>query len=408
MKTQKKKLYQTIMFLILMTTMFNLWISTSSNAQFKVTAIKTDQIIFDIDEKFVQYGPLFYYNRVQGPFLGIDASIYLNRLWQIKLMGNLGYGLEDTWRYQVGIQKSLWQSNPLAIGFLYYDQVSSLDEWFINHIENSIAALLIKDDFMDYFGKNGIIAFIDKKFADVHTIRIEVDQFQFESLSRQTHWALFGGNKRFRENPSVVEEKTTSVRLMWIFDWRDNPLLPISGWYLEGIGEQTFGDSVDTQGLFVTLKRFQPAFASHLVKLKLMLGTRKGCDQRYEQYLMDMGGLGTIVAYQDKEFKNGNRFLFATARYLFNGAILRRLPLGFLPFYDQLTLGIFAESGWLYFGEKNANPFSDFKSIKLSDFKSDIGISLYITEGLARIDLAKRTDRSTDDWRITFRLMHKF
>jgi len=44
----------------------------------------------------------------------------------------------------------------------------------------------------------------------------------------------------------------------------------------------------------------------------------------------------------------------------------------------------------------------------LSKLKSDVGISLYVTEGLIRIDFAKRTDRSKNNWRVTFRIMQQF
>ncbi len=144
------------------------------------------------------------------------------------------------------------------------------------------------------------------------------------------------------------------------------------------------------------------------MKLKLMIGSRTGCDYRYDQYLMDMGGIGSLVAYKDKEFRNGNRFFYATFRYLFNESILPRLPLNFIPFYDQLTLGVFAETGWLGLTDENSNLFSDFNSMTLSELKSDVGISLYVTEGLIRFDFAKRTDLSKDAWRITFRIMHQF
>jgi hypothetical protein len=31
-----------------------------------------------------------------------------------------------------------------------------------------------------------------------------------------------------------------------------------------------------------------------------------------------------------------------------------------------------------------------------------------MTEGLLRVDFAKRTDRGRDDWRVTFRILDKF
>jgi hypothetical protein len=123
---------------------------------------------------------------------------------------------------------------------------------------------------------------------------------------------------------------------------------------------------------------------------------------------MDMGGIGSLVGYDDKEFQDGNRLLYITAHYLFNQAFMGRRPVRYLPFSNQYVLGIFAESGWLEYGGKNTNPLDDFGRLKISDFKTDVGLSLHLSEGLARIDIAKRTDRAKDAWRITVRLLQKF
>ena len=392
----------------------SLLISDLSYAQFKITTTKTEQFFCDLDSGAAQIMPLFRYNRVQGSFFGATTSLFFNKLWRIKVIGSLGYGFEDGRRYHAEVQKPFLKSNPLTLGFAYYDEVRSLDEWFISHEENSLAAFLLKEDFMDYFGKSGMLAFLEKQVADAHTIRFEVDRFEFEAMARKANWALLGSEKKFRGNPPILKNHlvsnhfVTSIRLLWALDFLDSDLTPNRGWSVEGIGEQTIERNLRTQGLFMTLKCFQPTFESQLIKMKVMVGVRKGCDQRYGQYLMDMGGIGSLVAYRDKEFQNGNRFLYATIHYLFNGEILRKLMMGPLPLFDQLSLGLFAESGWLHFGNKNKNPFSDLQSITLTDIKSDVGLSLYITEEFLRVDFAKRTDRSKNDWRITMRLMQKF
>lgn len=393
---------QTFMLLLL------IFISTSTYAQFKIHRLEPEQCIFDFKDKEILFQPVFSYNRVQGSFVGVDLVIYLKPLWHFKLLGSMGYGFEDESRYRAGLQRSFFDTNPLTIGFSLYNQVESLDDWYLGNIENSLAALFFKEDFKDFYVQKGMLIFADKKLSDVHTIRIEVDQAEFESLSRRTNWALFYKDKHFRENPPLIHEKTTSVRLFWILDWLDNDELPCPGWYLEGMAEQTLGDKAETQGLFLTLKRFQPTFESQQLQMKMMLGARKGCDQQYGQYLMDMGGIGSLVAYNDKEFKNGNRFLYTTAHYLFNQAFMGRRPVRYLPFSNQYVLGIFVESGWLKYGGENTNPFNDFGRLKITDFKTDVGFSLHLSEGLARIDFAKRTDRSKDAWRITVRFMQKF
>lgn len=385
-----------------------IFISNSVYAQFKVQQLEPERCIFDFKDREILFQPVVSYNRVQGLYLGIDALLYLKQFWKVKLLGNLGYGFEDGRRYHAGIQRSFFDSNPLTLGFSYFDQVFSLDNWYIGNIENSLAALFFKEDFMDFFSKKGMLAIVEKQLADLHTIRIEVEQSQFNSLRRKTNWALFYRQKNFRENPPIIKEKATSVRLIWILDWLDNHIAPISGWYLEGIAEQTLSSKAETQGLFLTLKRFQPTFQSQQLQMKMMVGVRKGCDQQYGQYLMDMGGIGSLVAYNDKEFKNGNRFLYATAHYLLNQAFMGRRPVRYLPFSNQYVLGIFVESGWLNYGGKNTDPFDDFGGLKITDFKTDVGFSLHLSEGLARIDFAKRTDRSDNAWRITARFMQKF
>ncbi len=395
--------------LILMITFFVLFSSPNLFAQFKIETVKPAvQSFFEEDKGETKFTPIFRYNRVEGAALGVNASIMLKKLQDVELLGRFSYGLEDTYRYKAGIQKSFFEFNPLTIGVAYQDQVASLDDWYIGEIENSVAALLFKEDFMDYFGKKGISAFIDQKVGEVHTLRFEIDNMEYESLQRETNWALLYKNHDFRKNPSVVEESTTALRLMWVLDWRDNPLIPMEGWYIEGKVEKTLGDSVDTDGLFLTLKRYKLLFGNHLLKLKFMLGTRAGCTPNYNQYLMDMGGIGSLIGYKDKEFKNGNRFFYATFRYLFNDTVMGKLPLDFIPFYDQLSLGLFAETGWLDFVNPDKNIVSGFDGLTANNLKSDVGLTLYVTEGLAQFDFSRRTDRSKDAWRVTFRVMHKF
>ncbi len=377
--------------------------------QFKTEKIESSlQNLFEGEKKRVDLTPALRYNRVQGLVLGANASIALSFGQKLDLIGHVSYGLKDEMRYAAGLQKAFFEFSPLTIGVRYQNIVATQDDWIISYHENSAAALFLKEDFMDYFVKKGLIAFIDQKINEKHTIRLEVEQSRLEPIEKNTNWALFGKNKNFRDNPFVKKEDVTSYRFIAALDWRDNPLMPMSGWYFEGKTEITKGDFFDTKGVFLTLKRYQLMFGNHFLRLKTMIGSRSGCTLDANYYTMDLGGIGALVGYKDKEFKNGNRFFYATAHYLFNNTILSKLPLGFLPFYDQLSLGIFAETGWLDFDLSDENIFSGFKNMTTAKMKSDVGFSLYLTEGLARIDFAKRTDRGKDAWRVTFRVMNRF
>ena len=272
---------------------------SETSAQFKITKTEPDPF-FEAERNKFNVLPILRYNRVSGPVVGMDYSLVLKKMWNIEFNGQASYGLEDKFRYQAGIQKSFFQLIPLTIGAAYYNQISTQDEWTISYNENSAAAFFIKEDFMDYYAQQGFVAFIDQKFNEVHTIRLEVDQQAFISLAKHTNWALLGEKKNFRNNPAIVEEKATSLRLIWALDWRDNPLLPISGWYLDGKLEQTIGEITDTRGFFMSIKRYQPAFSIHAMQMKILIGSRSGCPASYSQYLMDLGGIGTLLGYRDK------------------------------------------------------------------------------------------------------------
>ena len=49
-----------------------------------------------------------------------------------------------------------------------------------------------------------------------------------------------------------------------------------------------------------------------------------------------------------------------------------------------------------------------FGKLNLNDFKSNFGIAVALPRQLLRLNLAKRTDRSTDAWVVSARFRHEF
>jgi outer membrane protein assembly factor BamA len=128
---------------------------------------------------------------------------------------------------------------------------------------------------------------------------------------------------------------------------------------------------------------------------------------------LTLGGLSSLRGYREKEFV-GNRLLYANATYVIGqsafGGVLRRLPLHYLPFWETIALGLFVDAGYAWIAkplDQNAHLF-DFGDFEPKDLRSDIGVSLLVSEGLLRVDFAKRNDRGHDDWRVLFRILDKF
>lgn len=356
------------------------------------------------------------FNRVEGVFFGLGLTLRPARAPELRFFGDVGYGFKNEKdrrvRWSAGVRKDFTAANRLSLGFTAFEQVYSQDQWFVSILENSLAGIFLHEDFMDFVGRKGGGLYADFRFLQQHTVRAEIASYEYQILQTNNTWSLFGGSKEFPSNPrprlayGYADGRENAFRLMAAFDWRDNPVFPIIGWYAEGIVEKTTDDFATT-GLFLTLKRYQPTFGDQKLQAKVMFGSRQGSFAY--QHLISLGGVGNLRGYRDKEFV-GNRFLFGSFNYVFGQELLRRIPLHFVPLWDTLALGLFADTGWAWMADPtdpDAGLF-DFGDFTLGDLRSNVGVSLVVSEGLLRVDFAKRTDRGSDAWRVTFRILDKF
>ena len=402
-------------------------LTQSAIAQFKIDRIP-NSFGYDLPKKFT-LSTNTHFNRVEGfsPNLGVKYQPQPEAkdgfAAGLSLYGDLGYGFKNEKkkrpRWNLGVQKNFATPNRLTFGAEYFNKVETNDRWIVSEFENSLAGIFQHEDFMDFYGRKGGRGFLDYGLAEVHTLRLEVSQHRYESLRRNTNWSLFGRDKTYPLNPranrntvyGIGEGDELAVKLIGAFDWRDNPVFPNLGWLIEGYFERTSND-FSTNGLFLTVKRYQPTLNDQKLVARFMYGSRSGSFAH--QHLLSLGGLSSLRGYREKEFI-GNRLLFANVNYVIGqrafGGLLQKLPLiNKLPFWQLISLGAFTETGYAWF----ADPLDpdrgllDFGQFDLQDLRSDVGFSLLVTEGILRVDFAKRTDRSRDDWRVTFRILDKF
>ena len=378
------------------------------NAQFKTNTIKNTMFL-EFNEKEINFYPKIRYNRVEGFYLGAGIKLKPKFLTNVTLVNEGGYGLENKeWRYRFGFYKDIYKIKKLRIGAYAFHQTASLDDWYVGTIENSLAALIFTQDYMNYFSKQGFKVFANQIYLKNHTqLRVEVANYDYGSMERKTHWAIFNKDKKFTENSVVTEGNETSIKFMATTDNTDNPLHPNKGMKFNAIYEYTLSDST-THGIFLIFRTYQPTVGIQQINSRFMVGARVG--SKSEQHLLDLGGLGTLPGFNDKEYKNGNRFLLYSFRYEFNGSLLKKVPLSFLPIWDALNLSLFFNSGWLYSEDtaKNIGSFSGFEKLQIDKLKTDVGVSLSLSDNMFLVNFAKRTDRYDDSWRIIARMMYKF
>lgn len=391
---------------ILVILIISTWAHTTLQAQFHVDKIELTSL-FGSDEASFRYYPDIRYNRVEGLFLGAGIEYTSETLSDITFLSNAGYGLSNSeWRYKAGLYRDFFDFSTFRIGAEGFHTTATNDDWLIRSIENSLAGAFFNEDFMNYFSKKGFKAYASKIFADNQLqLRFEVANYDYESMKRTTHLSVFLEDHKFHENPVITQGNETSTKFIFSYDRRDNPIFPLSGWMLDGVYENTSG-KLETDGLFLTLKNYFSTFGAQRIRTRTMLGTRAG--DVAEQHAMDLGGLGTLPGFKDKEFVNGDRFFLFSFNYLFGGDILQKIPLSFIPLYEAVTFGLFFDSGWLHFENDEFDSFKGFDKMSIDDMHTDVGFTFSISEDMLHIKAARRTDKSDDAWRILLRLLYKF
>jgi hypothetical protein len=381
-----------------------LWFSPAS-AQFKLVP-KPNFFAFDEKKKIEYYSPLRY-NRAEGLFPAIGVRLRDRDDSPLSVFVDAGYGLKsEKFRFNAGFDYEIPAWEIFKIGGKYFDDTFTQDGWIISGVENSLAALFLREDFRDYFRAKGYTAWISKDFEEAIHFRLAFWSGEYESMKKETDWSFFGGDKKFRGNPPVAEGTENKLRLEVIIDRLDNPLFPMEGWYLEGAfekGGDFLGGDFDQSGVFLTGKILKPTISNQRLVLTARYGSRG--DSRAPQHLMSLGGITTLRGYKYKAYRNGSNLAFGTFQYYFNGDILQKLPLQRIPLYSSLGLILFVEVGALWNGEASGLIATNVGDSP--DWKSDAGFSLTVTGEFIRVDFARRLDRGHAEWEISFRLLPK-
>jgi len=355
-------------------------------------------------EKTLSASGTFEYNRVDGatPYGGArfnDRDSLLPSFWAI-----VGYGFEsERWRYDFGLEQTIWRRRPLVIGGSFYRRLASDDDWLLTDDENTAFTLLATEDFKDYYEAEG--GSVYTVFKPLTTLSLE-GRYRFEStkwLDAHPHlWSLFGGDKLFGENfgrvetdfrqRGIAEIDTTDNAYLFgrvEFDTRDREdPFEKSAWHLTGDIEWSHPDlnsDFDYRRYHLTVRRYQKIHRRVTLLLRGMYGGSDGYLPMYKRFYL--GGLGTLRGYYHKEFM-GNQFWMANAEYRID-----------FPRTD-LAASIFWDGGQIT---------DDAKLISRDiEVKHSLGVAVFFGDDL-RINLSKRLDRSFDDNpKIYVRLDHVF
>lgn len=356
----------------------------------------------DLEEPFV-----LRYNRVDGLFLGprVPRSYRSGRFLNFGLYGFGGYAFASKeWQYQFGGEFYLNFLDRTTFGLEAHDFTATEDEWIIPEDENSLAAFFIREDFRDFYRREGFSAYGSQKFGRFKLTGAYHDD-DILSLKKETNWSLFGGDKRFRNNPSIDEGRLVSTAASLELDTRNHPRRPRQGWFINVQSEFSrpdYDSDFDFDRFIVDIRRYQPLDWGQNLDLRLRLGSARGILPVH--YLFDLGGISTLRGYDFKSF-TGDRMVLGNIEYRIHAGRGRAQDIWFL---EPFNLILFVDSGlaWLGNDVSAANKFFDY--LTLNRLKTNVGVAITDNDGRVRLNFAKRTDVGGQGFTITFRLNRDF
>jgi hypothetical protein len=340
------------------------------------------------------------FNRVEGftPLMNISVRDTKHELPKVDF--NLGYGLAlKRWNLDFGFKQNIGIGGPFYFGGKYYRGAYTADKWYFSETDNTLAGLLFKEDYHDFYMRKGGRLFAGREFWKNGFAQAEFTAQANSPLTKHTNKAIFGGHKKFRENFSTVAMdsaalsglkgnlKMLGLHLGW--DSREKEPSYHRGQYfdlsLETAGDGSLGNlggdfSYDIAEL--NLQHYQPVTPRQFVGFRLRGGLSNQTlplDRRFF-----LGGVGSLRGYDFKEFQ-GNRYFLMNIDY-------------YWEFSEDFVVALFTDLGQAGFSKKQ---------FENNGLKTDLGVGLRLFDAF-RLDIAQRLDNTSEKPIVTARIETTF
>ena len=357
-------------------------------------------------EEQTEARPEIHYNRVDGLFVQLGVDTKLRSPSKLRLFAWCGYAFKgEAWRYEIGLEKWLdLGPNRLEVGVRNYDLTFTEDEWLMSTYENSAAAFFFREDFRDYYRRTGTSFHLTNTLYRQLSLGITYLLDDHESLQRTTNWSVFGGDKKFRENPEADEGALRSVAVRMGYDTRDDFMEPTSGFLIEASFEKAgdaIGGKYDFRRFLLDFRRYVRLSAFENIDLRLRLGTGSG--NLPVQRAFDLGGIGSLRGYKFKELRDFDRMILGNVEYRIQfGRLAPDVMEDYqiIPFYDF---------GLAWSSNDKGSLSAGFDQLKWDGIKTSVGIGISIgaSDGL-RVNLARRLDDRDRAMVVTARIKRIF
>ncbi len=147
-----------------------------------------------------------------------------------RLFGSWGYGFSDKGgKFRSGIDFFPFGGRSYSLGFeRYRDMGHRPDADYYDPITISLQALLAKDDYRDYYLRNGWTTYLSGRLRRDIFVRAQYISEEHRSVRNATDFSLFSRGRPYRQNPAVLEGDLRSVVISMRYGDEPVPLQIVS------------------------------------------------------------------------------------------------------------------------------------------------------------------------------------
>jgi len=257
------------------------------------------------------------YNRVDALRLGVEGQVQDPATMAPRLGARAEYAVDrERLLYGVQLEQPLLPHGRLGFGVSMSRATEHYDLQQVGDIENSLALAFARQDYRDYFEREGFGAYAAWRVPDFSVVSLHVRNDTYRSLPLRPHTgSLFLRGRDLRDNPPVDEGDIHAVilRLARQVKRSDRARAGLYHWIeLERAGAGLGGDFSYTRGLadVRSVLRLSPVTT-------LVVRGAAGCTPAGTlpaQKVFTAGGVDGLRAHALGEFR-GNQLLLGQAEY---------------------------------------------------------------------------------------------
>jgi hypothetical protein len=352
---------------------------------------------WDLDEHAAARFRLAY-NRVDRITLGFGAELQDPATMAPRLGTRLEYATDRRRAlYGLQIEQPLAPPGRLALGVSMVRRTDHSELQQVDDVENSLALLFGRQDYRDYFEREGFGTYVSWRVPDFSTASLHWRNDDYRSLRAYLNTVSWLNRSReLRDNPAIDEGRTSTIvaRLERLAHRTHRTRAGVYHWIeAEWAGQGLGGDFTYTRVLadVRSVVRLTPVSS---VALRLVGGhTPRGMLPLQKQFVL--GGVDGLRAQPFGRFR-GDQMLLAQAEY-------------------QVEIGRIASGGWQ--GALQAIVFIDagqaWSSPQRYDIvrqrlQTDAGFGLSASEDRMRIYFARDLQRRDGEFLVSLRLQRPF